>query len=141
MGRHKWLDTDTAHHSYLMKPAEEPLINKWNELELNDTLKCDVYLNGNGDIFEQKNNENDIGHLMAKQLYSDVCWYQSITNYMQNNQEDEESQYYFIELGPRNVCQKLIQQILSYHHYEKTNRVEIMSIGSSKSVHQIESIL
>merc|ERR1712217_996926 len=50
--RHRFLDIAGAYHSHYMAGMKKEYDAFWDMLELNDSLLCDVYLNGLGNRYE-----------------------------------------------------------------------------------------
>ena len=141
--RHKYLEIKGAYHSYLMRPVETESYDEWHGLDLNtpSALNCEIYLNVIGDKYDTNTNEMTIADIMSGQLYKKVHWHDCIKNYFEQNENDDNVEYNFIEIGPRNVLQKMIAQICSYHNYDKTREIKVVSIDHSKSVKLVEDML
>ena len=144
--RHKYLDIKGAYHSNLMRPGENEYVQKWHGLDVNgpSELHCDIYLNGIGDKYDPNKNTSTISDIVSNQICHQVYWHQCITNYfgdMTDIDNDENVEYNFIEIGPKKVLKKMIEQISAYHNYDKTKDIKIMSINNSKTIKLVEDIL
>merc|ERR1712032_928628 len=92
----------------------------WDKMELNDSLRCDVYLNGLGNRYEGDQYPANIKALLAGQLYGKVYWHDCVVKYLENNIDreraagDSEFEIVFvcIEVGPHKISAKLIDQIV-----------------------------
>jgi len=139
--RHLYLDIGGAYHSHLMQGTKERYYDYWHSLDLNEQLRCNVYLNGLGNRYEGK---DSIRNLLAQQLYSRVYWHDCVKNYMDNTTkggQEEDFEHIFIEIGPKKVCAKLIDQIVKYLGYDQRHSIRTMNITNAKTLSLIESVL
>eukprot|EP01084_Bolivina_argentea_P196536 336888_1 len=132
-----------AFHSPCLLPGLAELHDEWHSIELNNRLKYDMYLNVIGDKYEVTKGHN-MTKIMQTQLYSQVKFYECIRNFMKRNgveNDDDDTQWNFVQIGPRNVLQKIMKDIAKYHRYDKEKKLNISSINSTKSIRDFESIL
>lgn len=137
--RHKFLDVcGTACHSRLLKPSETELFDAWKNMDLNDNnLKCEIFMSATGRKYEK--GIDNIPQLMSKQLYDRVYFNDCIRNYMDEHRTDDETdEFHFVEIGPKSVLSKMIQQICEYYNY---SNVTTINIDTSNSIKLFESVL
>ena len=139
--RHRYLDIGGAYHSHFMRGLRGKYDGYWTQIELNEALRCDVYLNALGNRYDKSTN---IVPLLAGQLHSRVYWHDCVVKYLENTmggEGDEEFEHVFIEVGPKKVCAKMIDQIVKFWGYDQRNQVRTMSIENAKTISLIESVL
>ncbi len=90
-----------AFHSPLMKPAEEKLEKKLNEINFKE-LKLPVYSNVTAGQIKSSTESKE---LLIKQLTSPVRWQEIIENMIKDGAEE------FVEIGPGKVLQGLVKRI------------------------------
>ena len=144
--RHKYLDIGGAYHSYLMKPGLDEYWGEWGKLDLNEELKCDLYLNYIGDKYET-GDQRVIKEVLTKQLYRKVYWIDCISNFMNDgldgmtDDEKMEKEYYFIEVGPKRVVNAMLKGMMKYFGWDKTRNVKFINCEDSKAIKNIENVL
>eukprot|EP01083_Nonionella_stella_P003262 9293_1 len=138
-----YLSPKGAFHTPLgwLKDGVSEFHEQWKSIELNPTLKYDLYLSVTGDRYDVQKGDN-IANLMMTQLYSKVNFYECIQNYMKRHGNDDEAdiEMNFVEIGPRVVLQKMLKDIFKYHRYDNNKKCNIRSINSTKSIQDFQSI-
>ncbi len=133
--RGRYLPTKGAFHSHLMKDSAQIINDRWDAIELNNKLSCDLYLNILGGKYDVE--MGTIADIMKPQLYSTMNWHQCMVEYMKTaDSESQDIDYHFIEIGSKKtVLNKFVSD-----NYKNTN-INVMTINSSKTIDQIQSIL
>ena len=75
----------------------------WIRFKYTICVEFYIYLNVIGDKYDINTNEMTIAEIMCGHVYKKVYWHDCIKNYFEQNGNDDNVEYNFIEIGPKNV--------------------------------------